>query len=272
MKIMAGIFLAGLLLAGYGVLIEPYQVAVRHLWLGGKGKTAGLAGKTGVHISDLHMGRLGTREKKVLRIVGEIDPDFIFLTGDYVKWRGDYGPALDFLGKLRARSGIWAVMGDYDRSDSRKSCLFCHKGGSSDRTRRHGVRFLQNAVEKMPVSGENVMIGGVDPDAGSGLKRSLETVMSPGAGAPAILLSHSPLAFDLLSPDTDVLVLAGDTHGGQLPLPAWLWRLAGYEKNARYNRGLFRQGRKKMFVSRGIGTSHLPIRLFRKPEIMVLHF
>jgi predicted MPP superfamily phosphohydrolase len=67
-------------------------------------------------------------------------------------------------------------------------------------------------------------------------------------------------------------MLAGDTHGGQVPLPAWFLRIAGYDKNVLYNQGLFEEGGKKMFVSRGIGTSHIPIRLFRKPEIVVLHF
>ena len=67
-------------------------------------------------------------------------------------------------------------------------------------------------------------------------------------------------------------MLAGDTHGGQLPLPAWFWRLVGYEKNARYSQGMFRDGRKRMYVTRGIGTSHLPLRLFRRPEVVVLHF
>lgn len=50
-----------------------------------------------------------------------------FLTGDYVWWEDDYEPALDFLSRLKANTGIWAVMGDYDYSISRKCCLFCHE-------------------------------------------------------------------------------------------------------------------------------------------------
>lgn len=89
--------------------------------------------------------------------------------------------------------------------------------------------------------------------------------------APAILLIHNPLLFELIA-DQDVLVLAGDTHGGQLPLPACLLKRLGYKKNALYSQGLFKKGKKQMFVSRGIGTSHIPVRLFRKPEIVALHF
>jgi predicted MPP superfamily phosphohydrolase len=46
----------------------------------------------------------------------------------------------------------------------------------------------------------------------------------------------------------------------------------GYTKNALYNEGVFEKGQKKMYVSRGIGTSHIPIRLFRQPEVVIFHF
>ena len=89
---------------------------------------------------------------------------------------------------------------------------------------------------------------------------------------PLILLSHNPLAFDTIRENQQVLMLAGDTHGGQIPLPSYLWKILGYEKCARYNQGLFENSEKKMFVSRGIGTSHLPMRILRRPEVAVLHF
>jgi predicted MPP superfamily phosphohydrolase len=57
-----------------------------------------------------------------------------------------------------------------------------------------------------------------------------------------------------------------------VPLPGWFWELIGYEKTARYSHGLFREGNKMLYVSRGIGTSHFPIRLLRRPEVVVLHF
>lgn len=53
---------------------------------------------------------------------------------------------------------------------------------------------------------------------------------------------HRPLVFDYVDSQQDLLLLAGDTHGGQIPLPGWLWGLLGYEKNARYNQGWFEAG------------------------------
>jgi predicted MPP superfamily phosphohydrolase len=89
---------------------------------------------------------------------------------------------------------------------------------------------------------------------------------------PVILLSHTPLVFDRIDSSREIFMLAGDTHGGQMPLPAYLWKFVGYEKCAKYLMGFYSMGNKKLYVSRGIGTSHIPFRLFCRPELVVLHF
>jgi len=261
--------LVGLFLI-YGIWIEPFLLEVRHLYISNDGLNKVLNGKIAVHLSDLHIGKIGKRKKQVLQTVGEIDPDFIFLTGDYVKWGGNYEPALKFLGALRAELGVWTVMGDYDYSNSRKCCLFCHDQGGGERTRRHNVNFLRNSVEKIDIEGKTVWIGGVDGEFERMFFSGNELFVGEN-NFPSIILSHNPLAFDSMTEDRDVLILSGDTHGGQIPLPKWLWRILGYEKNAKFSQGFYQDGKKKMYVSRGIG-SHLPIRLFRRPELVVLHF
>ncbi len=243
-------------------MVEPNRVEIRHLWIEDFRAGEVLKGKVAVHLSDLHIRELGRHEKKILRILEGLDPDLIFLTGDFVKWRGDYQGALAFLSRLKAKIGIWAVMGDYDYSNSRKSCLFCHEQGSGRLTQRHSVRFLKNNVEKVCLPEGDVLIGGID---------ELEDGDPVGVDA-AIMLVHNPLLFDAFEKEQDIFVLAGDTHGGQLPIPSWLWTVLGYDKCARYNQGFFKKGKKKMYVSRGIGTSHLPLRIFRRPEVVVLHF
>lgn len=259
------------MLLAYGIWIEPYQVEVRHLKIKDTGINKALEDKTAVHISDLHIIKIGKREKKILKIIDDLKPDLIFLTGDYVKWGGDYEPALTFLSKLKATIGVWAVMGDYDYTCSRKSCLFCHEQGSGNPTRQHRVKFLRNEMERVSLSEGYALFGGIDPGAEL-FYNSNEILCFLKEKTPAIILSHNPLIFNLIDKDQDVLILAGDTHGGQTPLPSWLWSILGYGKCARYNQGFFREGRKKMYVSRGIGTSHLPIRILCPPELVVLHF
>jgi predicted MPP superfamily phosphohydrolase len=268
--IVWGTLLLALGLIAYGSFIETNQVEVHHVWISDQSLGKLLKKYTVVQLSDLHIDGIGQRERQVLKILNQLNPDFIFLTGDYVKWGCDYRGALDFLSRLKAKIGIWGVLGDYDYSNSRKSCLFCHEEGSGKFTKRHSVHFLRDAFEIVNLPEGPLLIAGIDMKGEDHLHLVRNFSLLNGK-EPCIILSHSPLAFDLFENEPSALMLAGDTHGGQVPLPSWLLKLAGYEKNSRYNQGLFEEGRSKMFVSRGVGTSHLPVRICRRPEITVLH-
>jgi len=252
----------------YGLFIEPYQIEIEHVRIQDPALGRLLGGKTIVQLSDLHINRNGKREKDILRILDNLQPDIIFLTGDYVQWNGHYEGALNFLAELKARIGIWGVMGDYDYSRSRISCLFCHEEEGTEFTRKHSVRFLRDSEELLQLPNGTLRIAGIDFKKDYTYGKSLPIKLT----GPSVVLSHSPLSFNLLDRNQNVFMLAGDTHGGQIPLPSWLSGIIGYEKNASYSQGLFRNGKTNMFVSRGLGTSHIPIRLFRKPEIVVFHF
>jgi uncharacterized protein len=266
-----GVILLAAALLFYGIVVEPYQLEIHHVLINDPIFGKLLNNKTVVQLSDLHIDTMGKREQIVLKTIDKLQPDIILLTGDYVKWKGNYETALTFLSRLKAKIGIWGVLGDYDFSRSRMSCLFCHKEGSSDFTKSHQVHFLRNSTETVRLPRGPIQISGIDSYDEEELSPSQRRQIL-GSKGPAIILSHSPLLFGLFGKDQNVLILAGDTHGGQVPLPARLLKMAGYDKNVLYSRGLFEEGNKKMFVSRGIGTSHVPIRLFRKPEIVVLHF
>ena len=255
----------------YGLLLEPNRIEIRHIAIKDAALNRVLKGKTAVHLSDLHINSIGKREEEILRIIDDLNPDLIFLTGDYVKWKGNYERALSFLARLDAPMGVWAVMGDYDYSSSRKSCLFCHEHGSGKPTRQYQVKFLRNKIEKTAFPNGEAWLGGIDPESAFSDIAEIPASFLKGH-IPTIILSHSPLLFDSIDANHDVLILAGDTHGGQVPLPGWLWQLLGYRKNARYDHGFFQDGLKKMYVSRGIGTSHFPLRFLRTPELVVLHF
>lgn len=266
---IAGVLVFGSI--GYGFLIEPYSIGIRHVTIEDPVFNSILGGKRVVQISDLHLCPSCGLEDRVLGILDEIEPDLLFLTGDYVKWGGDYEAALGFLSKLKARYGVWAVMGDYDYSRPRKSCGFCHEDGTTKPTQRHRVKFLRNSWERVELDTGVFWLGGMDEVALRPFAQDTDRLPLRGK-LPAIVLSHSPLCFDVFSDEDKVLLLAGDTHGGQIPLPSKLWGAIGYEKNARYNHGLFEAGQKRMFVSRGVGTSHLPFRLLAQPEIVMIHF
>jgi len=267
-----GIIALLILLAVYGVLIEPYRVQVHDVPVKDPSLAKVLGQAVVVQLSDLHISSMGPRERRVLKIVGDLRPDIVFLTGDYVAWKGAYGPALDFLSQLHAKIGVWAVMGEYDYSRSRKSCLFCHEEGSASLTRRHQVHFLKDRTEKIRLPQGDLSITGIDGDEEPPAYPSGGDPVPPGERGAVIVLAHCPLNFDRITDDRSLLMLAGDTHGGQIPLPGLLFRKAGYEKNDLYSQGLYERGQRRLFVSRGIGTSHLPVRLLRPPEVVVFHF
>lgn len=254
--------------------LEALNIDIRHVYVRDGAFSGVIKDISIVQISDLHIGQGDRRIERTLEILQDLKADAIVLTGDYVKWNGDYELALNFLAQLKANKGVYAVMGDYDYSNSRKSCLFCHEQGSGKPTKRHPVKFLRNSCNEVTFGADATLVCGIDG-------RQADEPLSPDVvkclqGAPkgraAIVLSHSPLVFDLVDDDQDVLILSGDTHGGQIPIPSWLWSLIGYAKNMKYEQGWFEKGEKKMYVNRGVGTSHFPIRFMRLPEITVFHF
>ncbi len=271
-RIIACIVLLAALVMAYGLLVEPAWLETHHLRIEDAGLRRALAGRVAVQLTDLHLTADDRLAGKILARLRSLKPDIIFLTGDYVHWRGDYPAALSFLSRLDAPLGVWAVMGDYDYSDSRRSCLFCHRPGSGEPTRRHRVHFLRNTSAVIQTGGGPVRIVGLDGNGRDQRRQEEAQLTAGGSGLPTIVLSHDPLAFDEVPADGRILMLSGDTHGGQVPLPGWFWRLIGYAKNAAYNQGFFRRGQNTLYVSRGIGTSHVPIRIHRRPELVVFHF
>lgn len=218
LSVTLGIFL---MLMVYGVWIEPYQLDVRHLQIKDSGISNVLEGKIAVHISDLHINRIGKRERKILKIIEDLKPDLIFLTGDYVKWGGDYESALTFLSRLNASIGVWAVMGDYDYTCSRKSCLFCHEQGSGKPTRKHKVKFLRNEMVQISLSNGHAWLGGIDPGAELNYISDEKTHFL-GEKTPAIILSHSPQIFNHIDKIKMCLSLRGILMEGKfLFLPGY---------------------------------------------------
>ena len=255
----------------YGRYIEPNKIIIREININNDFIGKALTDKTIVHISDLHMSRFGKVEADVLSIIDRINPDLIFLTGDYVKWKGDTRPALQFLSRLKSKLCVFAVMGDYDYSDSKNSCLFCHEKGSGRTTKQHDITMLRNSSQNIHMDSKVVKIAGID-EGYDDLKEFEKMTDLTDPESLLLVLSHSPLAFDKFSDKDRIFMFSGDTHGGQVWLPLWVYKLFGYKKNVKYNYGLFQDGNKTMYVTRGIGTSHFRFRLFCPPEIVVFRF
>jgi hypothetical protein len=265
-------------LAADAWLVEPRRLEVTRHDLGARGP--GGVRLTFVQITDLHLQKTGRLHRHLAREVARVRPHFVVLTGDSVD-RRDALPALaEFLGLLDPRTPKYAVLGNWE-----------HWGGVdladlASLYARHGGRLLVNETAVFAHGRATVAVTGVDdllggrPDLGRAL----------GGVAPAsahLLLAHCPgyrdqLAARIVSPLTPVTasggapvdpggflaMLSGHTHGGQVSVLGWAPMLP--RGSGRYMRGWFREpGLAPLYVSRGIGTSMLPVRLGSVPELAV---
>lgn len=256
------ILVVGLVAGLYAWGVEPYWIEVtRHSVEGPLVPPLKMA-----HITDLHTYGLGRRERSLLAILDVERPDVIVLTGDSVM-DGDllgpkpvlpddpsYARLAEFLPRLHAPLGVWAVKGNWE--DNRRV--------SDERSfyERNGVTLLSNEVHELR---PGVWLAGFDdlqigPDA-----RALRQVPY---GAFVIALFHSPEYFDVVAGKV-ALALAGHTHGGQVRLPfvAPSWLPGG---SGPYVAGWYESGNSRLYVSRGIGTSGLPIRFLCRPELALI--
>lgn len=206
---------------------------------------------------------MGIREKLLLNKIQKIDPDYIFLTGDFVSWKGNYNQTFNFLKKLKAKKGIYGVLGDADYTDSRKSCLFCHRFNKEDPVLP--VQILKNQTISINQGPHKIKLIGIEPFKHNFIEG--KELVEKKSNTPAIVLSHQQVDFKGIN-NNNILVLSGDTHGGQVYMPAFFW-----EKLFGPNKGSIKQGTNKnqtIIVNTGIGTSRIPLRLFCRPEIILL--
>ena len=261
-----------LLVVLYGFFIEPCQVRLKTVEVHNKALASTLKELKIVLLSDLHIGNnWSTLVKRTLKILNKLNPDLIFLTGDYVDWKGKnqaYDNAITFLSHLSAPLGVYAVMGDSGYHFSRKSCEFCHKSGSALPTTRHQVKFLRNTEVNIDFKANNFSIIGID----SKDKSNLNFINNMRTDKPAIVLSHFSSVYNSINKEEDILVLSGDTHGGQIYLPGIIWKIIGRKPDPAHMYGLFQDRNKSLYVTSGIGTSDIPFRLGMPPEVVLFEF
>jgi hypothetical protein len=213
-----------------------------------------------VQISDIHHG-LFLPEKWLSQAVHQanwLKPDIIALTGDFVTYsRRNIGPAAELLGRLRARYGVFAVLGNHDfRVDAE---------AISQALRQQRIDVLRNRHVTVWFGGESLYLAGVDDYGyGADLRRAMRGVPREAA---TILLAHNPRVIHLASRNNVSLVLSGHTHGGQVNLPLLGTVYGRSPERLRYKIGWDRMGATQIYVSRGIGTIVLPWRLRCPAEI-----
>jgi Predicted phosphohydrolases len=272
---LAIIIFIGLIIALYGYFIEPDNVRLKTIKIRNILLATTFSDFKIVLISDLHIGdNWSTAATRALKIINKIKPDLILLTGDYLRWKGKksgYDNAINYLSHLNASSGVYAVMGDSDCFVSTKSCELCHKEGRIFPKAHHKVKFLSNSQVTLENKGKKFTIFGMKMNsrdtANLGIAQSMST------NTPNIILSHSSLIYCGIDANKNVLVLSGDTHGGQVYLPGFIWKIIKIKPDPEHMYGLYQDKNKILYVTSGIGTSaKLPMRIGVPPEVVLFKF
>jgi predicted MPP superfamily phosphohydrolase len=284
-KIILATLLAALSLVSclaYAYFIEPFRLVANQQQINVEGWESEFNGFRAVLISDIHGGSRGGDVDSIQRIVETANaqnPDTIFLLGDYVSTESDRRsikmamPVIaNILGGLRAKYGVYAVLGNHDGWFGRQSVA-----GELEHV---GITVLDGKVTAIENNGHVLRIIGlpdhmqiVDWDKFSA---DAKQMLAAGEGAGNVIaLEHSPDVLPGITGDHAIsknlkLMFAGHTHGGQLWLPVFGYPAIPSSYGQKYAAGHVRDFGVDMFVTTGTGTSILPLRFLVPPEIAVI--
>jgi uncharacterized protein len=248
--------------AARSALTEPYRLTIEHQQIYLRRLPKALDGFRIVQLSDIHHSRFTSRQiiERAVQTATSLQPDIIALTGDYIsKERAYAAPCAEILGKLRARHGVYAVLGNHDH--------WTDAALMTDLFRAEGIKVLINQGMRFEKNGAAFWLAGVD-DTMVGLEDLSLALAGSSEDELKLLLAHNPIILRRAARAGVDLVLSGHTHGGQVSLASE--RSAAGRPRRRVLKGLASEGETQIYVTRGLGTVVLPVRFGCPPEVSLL--
>lgn len=215
-------------------------------------------------LSDIHCSRHTTKEDidAAVNIVNSKNADIVTLTGDFVPGEESFiYPCTEALKELKAKYGVFASQGNHD--------IWTNKRLIRKTLEENGIPMLINEGKTLDVNGEKLNLLGVD-DSWVGNANLFTALQDVEPGHFQILMSHQPPFWDSAQSQGIDLTLAGHTHGGQIGYELLNFGINFGQFFHKYNKGLFGNNGKKLYVNQGIGFTFLPIRLNTPPEITII--
>lgn len=243
-------------------LAEPYMLTIEHRPIHLRRLSKAFDGLRVVHLSDVHHSGFTSRDQvsRAVETANRLKPDIIALTGDYISHdRRFAAPCAELLGRLRARYGVYAVLGNHDH--------WTDAALITDLFRAEGINVLVNQGFRFEQRNAAFWLAGVD-DTMVGLEDISLALAGSSDDEMKLLLAHNPIILRRAARAGVDLVLSGHTHGGQVALRAE--RGAKGKPRRRTLQGLGRQGDTQIYVTRGVGTVILPVRYGCPPEVSLL--
>jgi predicted MPP superfamily phosphohydrolase len=250
---------------GYGVFVQRFQLTLREQNIAVPELPRDLDGLRLVQLTDIHLSPfLSERElERAVAMANETRAHIALVTGDLITAAGDPLEAcLNQLARLQADAGVFGCMGNHEIYTGTESYV-------AARGTRLGMQFLRRAAVVLRFGNRALNLAGVDYQRSNRpYLAGAEQLIQPGAFN--LLLSHNPDVFPVAARQGYQLTVAGHTHGGQVRVEILRQDLNIARFFTPYVDGLYRNGSSTIFVSRGIGTIGLPVRLGSPPEVALL--
>ena len=243
--------------ATYGVGFERHRLGVTQATLPVAGLPAALEGVRIALLTDIHHSALvGAQDiQNAVELALAQRPDLIVLGGDYVTFgdRAFVSPVAELLAPLHAPHGVFAILGNHDDDKEMPAALA-----------RNRFTVLKDQRTRLTLRGEALELAGIrfwtrrPADLARVLRNARDTV---------VLLAHDPRRLTEASELNIPAVLSGHTHGGQVVLPG-----IGALAKTRFPilEGVGGRESTSIFVSRGIGTVYVPVRINCPPEVALV--
>ena len=254
-------------LAGFGAIVQRTNFHVREVLMPIPGLHPDLEGLRIGQLTDLHVSSfLSPRELgRAVDMMNELRPSLVTVTGDLITRLGDpLDDAIRELSRLRADAGVFGCMGNHEGYADAEDYV-------TREAARYGMDFLTFQARQLHFGNGVLNLGGVDFqsfDSRNRYIRGAENLLVPDATN--LLMSHNPDVFPAAVRQGWAGMLAGHTHGGQISIEGMNRTLNFARLLTPYVAGLYRLDGASCYVSAGIGTITMPVRLGVPPEITLL--
>jgi uncharacterized protein len=288
LQIAGGSFIAAPAgLGSYAFAIEPgFRLAITPYQLTPPRWPANVQLRAAI-IADIHACEplmSASRVRSIVNLAMSAKPDIIFLLGDYNAGHNFVtGPVLpeqwgEALSILSAPLGVYSVLGNHDWWHGPLPKMIGDGGETIRRTLQYaGVKVLENDAIQLKIGEMPFWVAGLGDQMAHPLgRRSFKgvddlsgTLSQVKDEAPIILLAHEPHIFPRV-PDRVSITLCGHTHGGQVNVPYFSASYARSRYGTERIYGHIVEDGRHLIISAGLGTSYIPVRFLRPPELVFL--
>lgn len=219
-----------------------------------------------IQLSDLHFDTIRYFHKSIAKKINQLQPDLILITGDAVDKTAKIEAFGEFLALIDKSIQKFAITGNWEYWGS------VNLKKLNEIYRKNNGELLINENRTLTIKNRTISIIGIDDFIG-GKANFRQAIKGLQTADTNIVLSHCPEHRDVIAKEKDDLnidlVLSGHTHGGQITF----FGIVPFKPrgSGRYLKGWYKDIEPKMYVSKGVGTSMLPIRFGARAEVVEMN-